>query len=78
MSKQVNSEGYVGIYEFAKQTGYSSKHIYEMVRTGKLEAIQLKPYGPWLIPLSVLMEALKVVNISGDSRTHRALRGKKP
>lgn len=29
---------YLGIYEFAKATGHSVKHIYEQIRLGKLPA----------------------------------------
>lgn len=34
-------KGYVGIYEFARETGYSVKHVYEQIRTGKLPAKKL-------------------------------------
>jgi hypothetical protein len=46
----------VGIYEFARQTGYSYTHVYTQVRVGKLEARKVK--GMWLIPKGVLQAAL--------------------
>jgi hypothetical protein len=46
----------VGIYEFARQTGYSYTHVYTQVRVGKLEARKVK--GMWLIPCRVLKAAL--------------------
>lgn len=44
--------GFIGIYEFARQTGHSVKHIYEQIRLGKLKAE--KPGRKWLIPVSQL------------------------
>ena len=46
----------VGIYEFAKITGYSYKHVYEQVRLGNLQA--RFEQGLWLIPRAVLEAAL--------------------
>jgi len=34
-------KGYVGIYEFARTTGHSVKHIYEQIRLGKIPAQKL-------------------------------------
>jgi excisionase family DNA binding protein len=41
-------KGYVGIYEFARQTGHSVKHIYEQIRLGKITAKKLG--RKWQIP----------------------------
>jgi len=52
-------QGCVGIYEFAHITGFSYKHVYEMVRLGRLNA--RKVGGIWLIPRSVLEAAVAVM-----------------
>jgi excisionase family DNA binding protein len=49
-----NHKGYLGIYEFARETGHSVKHIYEQIRLGKLPA---KKMGrKWQIPKSELAQ----------------------
>lgn len=51
-------KGYIGIYEYAKATGYSVKHIYEQIRLGKIPAKKMGPRGTWQISKSVLDTAL--------------------
>jgi len=48
----IAEQGAVGIYEFARQTGYSYKHIYEQCRMGRLGAQYER--GVWLIPIEVM------------------------
>jgi hypothetical protein len=38
---------YLSIYDFAKETGHSVKHIYEQVRLGKIAAKKID--GKWKI-----------------------------
>jgi len=52
----IESQDAVGIYEFARATGYSYKHVYEQVRLGNLQA--RFEQGLWLIPRAVLEAAL--------------------
>ena len=47
-----NHKGYVGIYEFARETGHSVKHIYEQIRLGKIPAKKLG--RKWQIPQAEL------------------------
>ncbi len=49
----------VGIYEYARETGYSVKHIYEQIRMGKIPAQKMGRRGVWRIKKTVL-EAAKV------------------
>ena len=39
----------VGIYEYARGTGYSPKHIYEQIRMGKIPAQKMGKRGVWRI-----------------------------
>lgn len=48
----IESEGCVGIFDFARATGYSYGHVYRQVRIGKLPAT--KREGVWMIPRAVL------------------------
>ncbi len=50
--------GFVGIYEYAKATGHSVKHIYEQIRLGKIPAKKMGSRGVWQIKQSVLDAAL--------------------
>lgn len=56
MSK--NHDGYVGIYEYARETGHSVKHIYEQIRLGKIPAKKMGTRGTWQIKKAVLDAAL--------------------
>jgi len=47
----------VGIYEYAKVTGHSVKHIYEQIRLGKIRA-KKNERGVWKINRSILNAAL--------------------
>jgi hypothetical protein len=60
----ITEQGCVGIYEFARQTGYTYKHIYEMVRVGRLRASYQK--GVWLIPRDIMERTL--TELRRDSR----------
>ena len=51
-------KGYVGIYEYAKATGHSVKHIYEQIRLGKIPAKKMGNRGVWQISRLVLDAAL--------------------
>ena len=51
-----NHKGYVGIYEFARATNHSVKHIYEQIRLGKIPAKKLG--RKWQIKKEVLESAL--------------------
>lgn len=51
-------KGYVGIYEYAKATGHSVKHIYEQIRLGKIPAKKMGNRGVWQISKAVLESAL--------------------
>jgi hypothetical protein len=54
--KFITEQDCVGIYEFARTTGYSYKYIYELCRTGHLGARYER--GLWLIPNEVLHRVL--------------------
>jgi hypothetical protein len=54
-------KGYVGIYEYAKATGHSVKHIYEQIRLGKIPAKKMGNRGVWQIARSILEAALAKV-----------------
>jgi hypothetical protein len=54
--KFITEQGCVGIYEFARQTGYSYKYIYELCRMGRFEARYER--GLWLIPNEILHRVL--------------------
>lgn len=48
----------VGIYEYAKATGHSVKHIYEQIRLGKIPA-KKDARGTWQINRKILDAVLK-------------------
>lgn len=48
----------VGIYDYAKATGHSVKHIYEQIRLGKIPA-KKNERGVWQIKRKILDAALK-------------------
>jgi hypothetical protein len=50
MSK--NSNGFVGVYAFARATGMSLNHIYQQIYLGKLPAKKLG--RKWQIPIGEL------------------------
>ena len=52
MQRENTPDGFIGIYDFARRTGHSVKHVYEQIRLGKLKAS--KPGRKWLIPVSQL------------------------
>lgn len=47
------SKGYVGVYEFARQSGWSLSFIYQQIYLGKLKAE--KRGRKWQIPASELV-----------------------
>lgn len=52
-------KGHVGIYEYARATGHSVKHIYEQIRLGKIPAKKMGPRSVWMIKRAVLVAALE-------------------
>jgi hypothetical protein len=64
--KFITERDCVGIYEFARTTGYSYKHIYECCRMGKLGARYER--GVWLIPNEVLQRTLTVIGSPAEPR----------
>jgi excisionase family DNA binding protein len=49
-----NRKGYIGVYEFSRQTGLSLSYIYQQIYLGKIKAEKLG--RKWQIPLSELRE----------------------
>jgi excisionase family DNA binding protein len=47
-------KGYVGVYEFSRQTGLSLSYIYQQIYLGKLKAEKLG--RKWQIPVSEVRE----------------------
>jgi len=55
--------GTVSIIEYARQMGYSHKHIYEQIRMGRIPAKKLRSASTgqwsWQIPRDYFEDALK-------------------
>lgn len=48
----------VGTYEYARAVGHSMKHVYELIRLGRIPARKMGKRGVWRIAKSVLEDAL--------------------
>lgn len=46
-------KGYIGVYEFARQTGQKAKDVYAQIRTGKLSAKRMGVKRIWQIAKKV-------------------------
>jgi len=49
----------VGIYEYARGTGYSAKHVYEQIRMGKIPAQKMGNRQVWRISKAYFEDAKK-------------------
>lgn len=57
MSSKNNAKGYVGVYQFARETGQALNTIYQQIYLGKLPA---EKFGrKWQIKKSVLEAAIQ-------------------
>jgi excisionase family DNA binding protein len=48
-------KGYIGVYEFSRQTGLSLSYIYQQIYLGKIKAEKLG--RKWQIPVSEVQRA---------------------